>query len=398
MDHFINPKSHITNALGDQADFLREKAFSANRQIENPPNPYESWFELDVALMIATRGYRVIPQYPTIENKRIDLVVEGEISKLAVECDGDRWHGPDEYEKDMDRQRRLERAGWEFFRVRGSVFSADPESSLEPLWLMLREHKIYPVGEQSSSFRSDRAKETDKNTGEDKTSNSTARSNTETTLEVTKATSNDQTKKHTLEEKELISSQNISTPKENSNILINKDSYVEFNGSGLKDPMTADKIEIAEGLCLIVQSEGPMLAKKAYDVYLRTCGIQRLGSQLQKTMNTAMQYAINHNKIDSEDELKKGGLIYSIVRTKNSPPIILRDLGSRAFDEIPPSELQVVSQIIKQKNEEFSEEEHIRAVLKFYDLVKLTPTRESLFKKANEVSLSYVNNYKKESS
>ena len=213
LDHFINPKSHITNALGDEAEFLREKAFSANRQIEKPPNPYESWFELDVALMIATRGYRVIPQYPSIENKRIDLVVEGEISKLAVECDGDTWHGPDEYEKDMDRQRRLERAGWEFFRVRGSTFSADPEASLEPLWSMLREHKIYPVGEQSSSFSSDRAKEPDKKTSEDITSNSTDSSNTEASSEATNAPSDNQTKTNKLEEREFISPQNISSSK-----------------------------------------------------------------------------------------------------------------------------------------------------------------------------------------
>jgi hypothetical protein len=39
--------------------------------------------------------------------------------RLAVECDGDEWHGPDRYEQDMARQRDLERAGWQFVRFRG---------------------------------------------------------------------------------------------------------------------------------------------------------------------------------------------------------------------------------------------------------------------------------------
>ena len=110
-------------------------------------------------------------------------------------------------------------------------------------------------------------------------------------------------------------------------------------------------------------------------------------------MNRAMQYAIKHNKIESEDEWGKGGLIYSIVRIKNSAPVKLRELGSRIFDEVPPSELQVVSHIIKRKNEELSDEEHLRAVLNFYSLKRLTPTVKLTFKKANQNRFSYVNSY-----
>ena len=41
------------------------------------------------------------------------MVVEGDNdSRLAIECDGDRFHGPDRWDSDMRRQRILERAGW----------------------------------------------------------------------------------------------------------------------------------------------------------------------------------------------------------------------------------------------------------------------------------------------
>jgi hypothetical protein len=39
-----------------------------------------------------------------------DLVIEGDGVRLALECDGDAWHGPEQYEQDVFRQCQLERA------------------------------------------------------------------------------------------------------------------------------------------------------------------------------------------------------------------------------------------------------------------------------------------------
>jgi len=136
LEHFLNPASHISQALGEDAEELRKKAFQANRVIEKPPAPFDSWFEVDVALQIAGNGFRVVPQYE-FADKRIDIVVQGEKSQLAVECDGDFWHGPDAYTADRERQRKLERCGWQFFRIRESRYYADPEKALEPLWSLL---------------------------------------------------------------------------------------------------------------------------------------------------------------------------------------------------------------------------------------------------------------------
>ena len=129
---------------GIDRDELDRLARVENRQIVNPPNPFESWFELDVGLEIARRGFNVIPQYE-VANRRIDLVVEGGNARLAVECDGDAWHGPDEYEADMFRQRQLERCGWAFFRVRQSAFIHDKDRALEGLWRALEERDIFPT-------------------------------------------------------------------------------------------------------------------------------------------------------------------------------------------------------------------------------------------------------------
>ena len=97
----------------------------------------------DVGEALLEAGFRVIPQYEVAGN-RIDLVVEDRERRLAIECDGDTWHGPDQYEADMARQRMLERCGWKFIRIRGSVFYANQEKAIGELIDAIRAHGIEP--------------------------------------------------------------------------------------------------------------------------------------------------------------------------------------------------------------------------------------------------------------
>ena len=78
-------------------------------------------------------GYRVLTQVAA-GGYRIDLVVEGTAGRrLAVECDGDQYHGPEVWMEDMQRQRTLERAGWTFWRCWGSSFIRDSDSCIADL-------------------------------------------------------------------------------------------------------------------------------------------------------------------------------------------------------------------------------------------------------------------------
>ncbi len=94
----------------------------------------ESQFERDVLQKILARDYRKVSVQHNVGRYRIDIVVEGPHARLAVECDGDRWHGPDVWHQDRARQQVLERADWTFERIRGSAFYRDPEAALLPLW------------------------------------------------------------------------------------------------------------------------------------------------------------------------------------------------------------------------------------------------------------------------
>ncbi|MFE3451602.1 AAA domain-containing protein [Nonomuraea sp. NPDC059194] len=117
---------------------------------DHPHPEFDSLFEQRVFLKIRERGYHVVPQVE-VNGRRIDLVVSGAKGRLAVECDGDFWHGtPEQREADLDRERELKRAGWRFWRVRESEFFFDSSAALESLWAELDSRGIQP-GETDAS-------------------------------------------------------------------------------------------------------------------------------------------------------------------------------------------------------------------------------------------------------
>jgi very-short-patch-repair endonuclease len=109
----------------------------------------ESPFELEVYDLLVDRGYRVQPQVK-VGQYRIDMVVEGDNdARLAVECDGDKYHGADKWADDMRRQSDLERAGWHFWRCFASTFLRRREDMVADLLSALAERGIEPIGIES---------------------------------------------------------------------------------------------------------------------------------------------------------------------------------------------------------------------------------------------------------
>lgn len=102
-------------------------------------------FEREVYDILTERGYKVTPQVP-VAGFRLDMVVEGDNDhRLAIECDGDRYHGPDKWEDDMRRQRILERAGWQFWRSFASTFVMHRAEVVADLINSLEQRGIKPV-------------------------------------------------------------------------------------------------------------------------------------------------------------------------------------------------------------------------------------------------------------
>ena len=106
----------------------------------------QSGFERDVLARLLALGYRVQPQVK-VGPYSIDLVVEGrDDRRLAIELDGDQYHGPERWAEDLTRQRVMERVGWRFWRCWGSSFRLDPDGCIDDLVRSLKSLDIEAVG------------------------------------------------------------------------------------------------------------------------------------------------------------------------------------------------------------------------------------------------------------
>jgi len=147
--HSLNPQTHLKPA--DLRRRLIEHAQDPQaliRTLEEKMRQIDQRslaFEGGVLKRLVQKGYRVKPQW-SVGYYRIDLVVEGGGRRLAVECDGDRHHPLERLAEDMARQAILERLGWTFVRIRGSLFFRDPDQAMEPVFAKLAELDISPEG------------------------------------------------------------------------------------------------------------------------------------------------------------------------------------------------------------------------------------------------------------
>ncbi len=141
----LNPKDLKANVIRHMREPIK---------IKSPPSGElaalcDSDFEREILRRLLERGYRVKPQVGSM-GFRIDLVVEGQTDqRLAIECDGDKYHGPDRWADDMNRQRVLERVGWHFWRCWSSSFTMDPEGCMADLLDTLDRHGIHPAAAEA---------------------------------------------------------------------------------------------------------------------------------------------------------------------------------------------------------------------------------------------------------
>lgn len=348
----------------------------------------ESPFEREMYDELTQRGYWVTPQV-RVGQYRIDMVMEGHNdARLAVECDGDKYHGADKWADDMQRQRVLERAGWVFWRCFASAFIRRRKDMLDDLVKTLAERGIEPIGAEGAprsvhtehrvvSFVTDPVNQGDLMPVEvaeiaqaspvaaRPAPSSSARDNVPPADALPHPATDDDN---------LLGRKRMLVPSVRSrdgNLSFSE--YAEYSGSPENDPRSVNTIVVSEGIVRIVEVEGPVVAKRAYDIYLRGCGIRRMGHELRSSMNEALAHAIRQGRLVSENEANERGLLFSVVRMNGSQPISLRSRGPRSFDEIPPSELQVVALYLAERHGFSSgSDEHLRAVLEHFDLKRLT--------------------------
>jgi Cdc6-like AAA superfamily ATPase len=370
----------------------------------------ESPFEREMYDELTQRGYWVTPQVH-VGQYRIDMVVEGHNdARLAVECDGDKYHGPDKWAGDMRREGDLRRAGnWVFWRCFASAFILRRKEMLDDLMKTLAERGIEPIGAEGApkSVHTEQrvvcsvsrpANQADLRPAEDPISLQPLRPDV---LPVTSISTSES----------LPQPRELLTPPAKSGAPPRRDlqptlpigpqyarlpfsDYMEYSGPPWNDPRGVGTSTVSEGIVRIVEVEGPVIAKRAYDIYLRGCGIRRMGHELKSTMNKALAHALRQGQLASENELTKSGLLFSVIRANGSPPIRLRTRGPRTFEEIPPSELQVVAMYLAERDGFSSgSDEHLRAMLECFDLKRLTTQVGTTLLEILEKRFPYVDEF-----
>ncbi|MGD9713749.1 MAG: AAA domain-containing protein, partial [Thermomicrobiales bacterium] len=135
--HSLNYQSDLQP--GDLRRRLIEHAMdpgAATRELEKAQSRTDSPFEKEVYERLVRRGYRPECQW-WVGYYRIDFAFPH--SMVAIECDGDRYHPIEKLPEDMARQAVLERLGWKFIRIRGSVFFRDRDAAMIPVFERLKE-------------------------------------------------------------------------------------------------------------------------------------------------------------------------------------------------------------------------------------------------------------------
>jgi very-short-patch-repair endonuclease len=384
----------------------------------------DSDFERAVLKRLLALGYAVDVQHK-VGKFRIDLVVKGVRDRLAIECDGDAYHGADKWDDDRRRQEILERLGWKFFRVRGSAYYRNPDAALAPLWHRLDELAIEPpTAGTDSPQRSASAPDATKGSARPASPAPIARTSPPPAAPATRPHLNEALAASSVEPDldmeanaapdfervppqpdvdttaaddagsadgsptsgdasdareaaHVVPALSLSTPPASQHSTAPQPmhprllaAYLNWTPTRQPDPRTASQRELIDGLIEVVATEGPVLAHRAYRLLVLASGGQRLSKHARSPLNRAANAAIRIGTLIGADPLGVETQIDKVLRLPHQPDVRLRERGDRSLDEVPANEIAELMQEIALQGQ--SAETIKRAVLDAYDLVRLT--------------------------
>lgn len=132
----LNPKC-VRSSLLSYCSNSEKKSL----QYEKTNNLLVSGFKNDVFCALEKRGYTVKCDVK-IGKYRIDFVVEGSHSRLAVDCCGEDTAFSLNWEENHNRRMTLQRVGWKFFILRESEFYYNPENSINKIVHYLQSNRV----------------------------------------------------------------------------------------------------------------------------------------------------------------------------------------------------------------------------------------------------------------
>lgn len=411
---------------------------------DEPTEPFDSLFEQRVYNEIVRRGYRVVPQY-NAHGYKIDLVVEGAEGRLAVECDGDHWHGDDYAVHDRNRQRELERLGWSFVRIFESDFYLDRPGQLEKIWIALKRKGISPHEAlvdapkeslnvevvEGATWAAPESSEAEVNaTGGERSDEFSAYSGDDLYSEAPYSFMPEDRSQFELDILEEEFSGNPAMdpgfpPEDTSDSIEGSqpskietvaEAGVDFpgtvsepatkTGSGkvaeyggelqeyryfegqLESLKTADIDVIKWGILRLLDVEGPITGKTLGRRMATLGGDAKCGNQMRKRVNKALLQLHNSREIVIANPLGASGYAKSEIYLPLRSAVIVRELGPRTIDEVPFNELKAHMTAVMRVLGSDESEAVIRGVAGAYGFTRLGEATRSILSEVYEALAS----------
>jgi hypothetical protein len=162
-----------------------------------------------------------------------------------------------------------------------------------------------------------------------------------------------------------------------SGVHVELEPYTAWTPHPVPDPRSAGREAIGPVLLEIVAAEGPILAERAYRLYVKASGGKALTSIARAPLSGSTFRLRQAGAIDFEEGSE-------VLRPAGTPEVRVRELGPRALDEVP---LREVAELMRRLRAAGATELP-RAVLDAYGLVRMTAKAEDFLSQAEQVSLS----------
>ncbi len=392
---------------------------------------FDSLFEQRVHNRIVDRGFTVLNQVES-QGYLIDLVVVGARGRLGVECDGDEWHGRDAYERDLARQRELERCGWTFFRVRESAFYVDQAAALAPLWDLLEEMDIRPSDwideDEEEDLLPEPHAEPEQSADllqQEHVAGSTDES-PESEMQFGNGAVDDDLRAIEGAAQEQDEPEGYDDPLSphwrgpspyapveapSVGVLLHQEQpshrdmgrtagedldasdpgglppYRAYSGSTVPVHEATDA-QIIDGLAEIVTMEGPVRGNRLRTAYVQASGGRRVGKAIGQRLNALISRAQRSGTLIGDDPLGHGGVKLRTYRLPDQAETIPRALGPRTLDEMPPTELSAAMARVLEEQPDAGHEQLMRQTLRLLGRTSLTQTAREALEPTHELLLS----------
>ncbi|HEX5924686.1 MAG TPA: nuclear transport factor 2 family protein [Baekduia sp.] len=158
-------------------------------------------------------------------------------------------------------------------------------------------------------------------------------------------------------------------------VTVDLEPYTAWPAHAVPDPRSAGREAIGPVLLEIVDAEGPILAERAYRLYVKASG----GKALTSIARAPLSGATFRLKAAGAIEMEEGS---EVLRPAGTAEVRVRELGPRALDEVP---LREVAELMRRLRAAGATELS-RAVLDAYGLVRMTAKAEDFLAQAEQVS------------